>query len=281
MNDIDRKGLFWFLLITFIPTIFAALVLWIRGFSLVGEPSLIAQYAITGVMFFPGIAAFIVRKYITRESFSDAGLKLGEWKPYLKAYIFIPIVFLITYIITAIFIAKPDFTLILFSQRYALEVPLAALSIIIGVVLASLTVAPIINSIPAFGEEFGWRGYLLPKLLPLGKLKALLLSGIIWGFWHVPFILFLGMHYGENRILGSITFIVVVILLGVYIGYLRLTSGSVILASFAHGVFNAQFYGVWQLIFPHINPLLGGMTGLTGVFVLSLVAFWILMKQKS
>jgi membrane protease YdiL (CAAX protease family) len=37
-----------------------------------------------------------------------------------------------------------------------------------------------------FGEEYGWRGYLLPKLLPLGELRASLLVGVIWGVWHFP-----------------------------------------------------------------------------------------------
>ena len=273
--QLDKKGILWFLLITFAPTIVATLVLWIRGFSLAGEPSIIAQYVITGAMFFPGVAAFIVRKYISREGFADAGLKFGSWKSYLNVYLIIPAVFLLVYLMTGIFVGRPDFTLVLFSQKYALEVPLAALSIIIGVTLASLTVAPLVNSIPAFGEEFGWRGYLLPKLLPLGKIKALFLSGFIWGLWHIPFILFLGMHYGNNRFLGAVLFTVLVMLLGVYIGYLRLRSGSVILASFIHGVFNAQFFGIWGLIFPQINPLFGGMTGLIGIFALSLVAVWV------
>lgn len=37
-----------------------------------------------------------------------------------------------------------------------------------------------------FGEEYGWRGYLLPKLLPLGELRASLIVGVIWGVWHFP-----------------------------------------------------------------------------------------------
>lgn len=42
----------------------------------------------------------------------------------------------------------------------------------------------------AFGEEWGWRGYLLPRL-PLGVWSALLLSGLIHGLWHAPILLLL------------------------------------------------------------------------------------------
>jgi hypothetical protein len=35
---------------------------------------------------------------------------------------------------------------------------------------------------------------------------------------------------------------------------------------------NAQHYGAWQLIFPDVNPLLGGLTGITGLLVLLPVA---------
>jgi uncharacterized protein len=39
--------------------------------------------------------------------------------------------------------------------------------------------APIINSIATFGEEFGWRANLLEKFMPLGGRKALLIMGVI------------------------------------------------------------------------------------------------------
>jgi membrane protease YdiL (CAAX protease family) len=39
----------------------------------------------------------------------------------------------------------------------------------------------------AFGEEFAWRGTVLPLLRRrLGLLKAALLIGVVWGFWHLP-----------------------------------------------------------------------------------------------
>jgi membrane protease YdiL (CAAX protease family) len=50
-------------------------------------------------------------------------------------------------------------------------------------------VGAFINVIPAIGEELGWRGWLLPKRMPLGTVPALVLSGIIWGIWHAPLVL--------------------------------------------------------------------------------------------
>ncbi|MCD4754081.1 MAG: CPBP family intramembrane metalloprotease [Anaerolineaceae bacterium] len=39
-------------------------------------------------------------------------------------------------------------------------------------------------------EEFGWRGYALPKLQDkYGPLAASLVIGIVWGIWHCQFFL--------------------------------------------------------------------------------------------
>ncbi|MEN6349562.1 MAG: CPBP family intramembrane glutamic endopeptidase [Syntrophomonas sp.] len=44
-----------------------------------------------------------------------------------------------------------------------------------------------INIIPTLGEELGWRGYLLPKLrMLLSDRAALIVTGLIWGVWHLP-----------------------------------------------------------------------------------------------
>ena len=65
----------------------------------------------------------------------------------------------------------------------------------------SSVAAPLINTLLALGEELGWRGLLLPELLPLGQRRAILLSGVIWGFWHAPVIL-QGHNYPSQPVLG-------------------------------------------------------------------------------
>ncbi len=59
MNKLDKKGIFWFLLITFTITISIAIILWLLGFSFIGKGALVAQFSIAGAMFIPGISAFM------------------------------------------------------------------------------------------------------------------------------------------------------------------------------------------------------------------------------
>ena len=41
----------------------------------------------------------------------------------------------------------------------------------------------------ASGEEIGWRGYMLTRLIDAGVPRPVLTSGLIWGLWHVPLVL--------------------------------------------------------------------------------------------
>lgn len=44
-----------------------------------------------------------------------------------------------------------------------------------------------VSIIPAFGEEFGWRGYMLPRLAQqLTARKAVIVHAAIWWVWHLP-----------------------------------------------------------------------------------------------
>ena len=276
MDKLNKKGIFWFLFLTFAATYIVEIALMLNGNSFIGIPPLGVQLAVAGVMFFPGISAFIVRKFITKEGFADAGLKLGNKKYYFQVYFLIPLLFAAIYGLTWIFVQSPDFSLKSFLSQYKISgLPAPPLVVLFGIFISTITFAPFMNSIPAFGEEFGWRGYLLPRLMPFGQSKALVLSGLIWGLWHAPLIL-MGYRYGQYRILGIIFFTVLLIFLGMYIGYLRLKSGSSILAGFAHGVFNAQAYGIWTVIFADVDPLLGGLSGLTGILAFAILGIYYL-----
>jgi hypothetical protein len=55
---------------------------------------------------------------------------------------------------------------------------------------------------------------------------------------------------------------------------MTLQNRSSILAGWIHGAFNGQGYGIWRILFPTVNPLLGGITGLVGILVWLAVGLW-------
>jgi hypothetical protein len=90
------------------------------------------------------------------------------------------------------------------------------------------------------GEEYGWRGYLLPRLLPLGELKASIWVGVIWGLWHLPLVLAGYTITGVNPWLGLLVFLFFT--LGMSSAFTRLfvaSSGSVLIASLFHSGIDA------------------------------------------
>ena len=91
----------------------------------------------------------------------------------------------------------------------------------------------------ALGEEFGWRGYLLPRLMPLGEVRATLTLGSIWALWHLPVIL-AGVILGGNGLKGVIAlhFISVVLASFPYTWLAKSTGYSPAAAAVFHGSVN-------------------------------------------
>ncbi|WP_440097694.1 lysostaphin resistance A-like protein [Streptosporangium sp. H16] len=146
--------------------------------------------------------------------------------------------------------------------------------VLMAVQVASMVlIAPVINSVAAFGEEWGWRGWLLPRLMPLGTWRALLVSGVIWGLWHFPLTL-RGYNYPELGAWAAPMFIVFCVTFGALLGWLRLYSGSVWPAVVGHGSLNASA-GLMLLVGDAADPpvfAVAGITGLVGSALLAVVS---------
>ena len=153
-------------------------------------------------------------------------------------------------------------------------------TVVISQTLVAVLIAPLINAIPILGEEFGWRAYLQPKLMPLGGRRAILLTGVIWGVWHWP-VIAMGYNYGFNYPgapwLGPIAMIWFTIVFGILIGWATLRAGSVWPAVIGHGALNGMAGIVAFFVQGQPNTLLGpsvvGVIGSIGFAAVTLILF--------
>jgi membrane protease YdiL (CAAX protease family) len=284
---IDRKGIISFLFITFGITYLIEGILILSGFRFTLIPAVIGQYTMLIAMWVPALATYLTTRFITKEKLSSTLLSFGpSIKPYLFSAAVIPLAFVITYLLTwALGLGKPDWQLISFFELIATlgddmsAAPAPGLILPLLFVI-SLVVAPFLNSIAAFGEEWGWRGYLLPRLMPLGKWKAYLIVGVVWGLWHAPMIA-IGFNYPGMPVLGILLMVLLTTAFGLFINEMALHYQSAILAGWIHGVFNSQAYGIWRmLLFAGTNPVLGGITGLLGIVVISILGLVTMRRLK-
>lgn len=269
---VDRKGIVSFLLITFGITYAIESALILAGFRVTDIPPMYGQFAIAGVMWVPALATVLTVKLITREGFGVTSIRVGPLRPYVTSALVVPACFIVIYGLTWLLgLGQPDWQLADFRALIASSgadvstMPPPGM-VLLALFLVSLIVGPTVNGLFGFGEELGWRGYLLPKLMPLGKAKAYLTIGVIWGLWHAPLVA-VGFNYPGYPILGVIGMAAMTTAFGIYLNELILRKRSSILAGWTHGAFNGQALGIWRILFPNVNPLLGGFTGLLGIAV--------------
>ncbi len=149
-------------------------------------------------------------------------------------------------------------------------------SVIISQTVMAVLLSPLLNMFATFGEEFGWRGYLQPKLLPLGGRITMLLMGFIWGVWHWP-VIALGHNYGLDYPGapwgGMLMMLWFTLTLGTLLGWLTLRAGSVWPAVIGHAAINGIAGLGGFFIRGEPNPLLGPLpVGFIGALGFALVA---------
>jgi membrane protease YdiL (CAAX protease family) len=155
-----------------------------------------------------------------------------------------------------------------------------------------LTLSGVLNFAVSFGvglvaalaEEIGWRGYLLPNLVPVGRVRALLLSGFMHGLWHLPLMLLTPFYHAEgNRLLVAGLFLLTLTAAGLYYGYLRLVSESVWPATLAHSVLNTVWTMLTMITIPVASPLLlaylAGESGIITLIGVAVVSAWLVYRM--
>src|SRR5215211_3481191 len=180
----------------------------------------------------PLVATLIMLLVVTREGYSKEGWKsLGLHRLGLSVWwIAFGVTFLFSLVASIIVWATPLASFI---------VPEGG---IINTFIGFLLQVVILALAFALWEEIGMRGYLLPKLLPLGRTRALALSGLVWAAWHMPIYYFLAKLFPVGNVLLFLPlFYATIVAASLFFGYLRIYTGSIWPASIAHAVHNAAW----------------------------------------
>ena len=148
-------------------------------------------------------------------------------------------------------------------------------AMLIVAAVQTVLLGPFLGIVITFGEEYGWRGYLQNELLKLGRVRGVLLLGVIWGVWHWPIIL-MGYNYPGHPVLGVVLMTLYTIGLGVVLGYAVLKSGSVLLASFLHALNNQVAAFIVMVGFTPHDTAFSFLIGIYGLATLAVVALLIL-----
>jgi len=226
------------------------------------------------LMWTPCVASIVARLAL-REGLGDISLRLGGKRGVRGlgvALVFPILVGLLAYGsawlsgLTTFEPPNPDLLGLPSAPEPLLFAVLLGLTATLGVPLSMLTAA---------GEEFGWRGYMLTRLVDAGVPRPVLTSGLIWAVWHMP-IVFSGQYASSDApLLSAALFTLDVVAIGYVIAHLRLESGSVWPAIMLHSAWNSIIQGAFDASTIHPGHWIGESGLLTAGAALLLAALYV------
>ncbi len=111
--------------------------------------------------------------------------------------------------------------------------------VVIAFVMILLTAGPL-------QEEFGWRGYALPRLLQrFNALNSGILLGIVWWLWHLPLVFIPGRFMVDSLALFGFLLIEIVLMSILFTWVYNNTGGSLLAALLFHTAMN---WSIWVLL---------------------------------
>jgi uncharacterized protein len=127
------------------------------------------------------VATFVAGRFVFKDGFANACWSWGKPRHYIYVFAFALLVWFIPSMIELLFgLHKP------------------ATKVVTTNVLLIFVIRFAATLLPAFGEEFGWRGYMLPRLAEkFGAKKGLLTHAFIWWFWHLPVLVGIGLQSND------------------------------------------------------------------------------------
>lgn len=226
---------------------------------------------VTQLVMLVGLPLLVVLRFATgREAMARVWLSGGSWRYWLLFGLAYVAFYVLQAALNALFGLGP-------SELVPIHAPQGFNPILYTMLNAAGTVllASVLSIVALFGEEYGWRGYLQSELFKLGRVRGVLLLGVIWGAYHWPVIL-MGWNYPGYPLLGLALMVLWCTADGVVLSYAVLKSGSVLLAAFLHAVGNVIMSPIVRMGFMPFDRVFSFFNGIYGIATLAVIAFFIL-----
>jgi uncharacterized protein len=239
----------------------------------------LSGFAMAGVWSItPVVATLIVLLVVSRDGYSREGWKsLGLHRLGLNVWwIAFGVSLLISVVAAAVVWATPLASFVVPEGGILMAVLNAAITLLLQIAVALVFM---------LSEEIGMRGYLQPRLMSLGRRRALLVVGLVWATWHMPLIFLTPLLPVGNKLISLPLFYGAIVAGSFFYGYLRIYTGSVWPSTIAHAVHN-HAWGILAVFtatsYPVIvNKYLGGDYGLLIVVGGVIAAIWVGHRLKS
>lgn len=223
----------------------------IIGMKMMGKSG---QYLAGPYMLGPAVAAVITRLFFYEKKFADARLHFGRWQSYLKYWGITLAIVLLMYVFYTLFGSISwDFSGETFLMQLKDQMALSGQDIedlpagltpkmmLVLFFIGGLTIFNIPLIIAGFGEEFGWRGFMFPRLCRTNLAAGLVIGGLIWFAWHLPLLFIMPSTVDFSpwqHILNGIILATGSICTHIFFAYIYAKSGTIWVAAFVHAVFN-------------------------------------------
>ncbi len=265
----DRARGFFFL---YIAITLSYVVLAVLSAILPGSQALLSS--LTSIPMLLGLVGLILfRVFKGREAFARANLRGGrllDWVIYGGAIV--AFLALQTGLNALFHLGKPvDLDLV----AAQMGTQMAGSTLVIVLAFQMILEGSLLGLVIAFGEEYGWRGFLQDQLTRLGKKRGVLLVGLIWGAWHYP-VIWMGHNYPGQPVLGTLLMTIFCVLMAFVLGHAVLKTGSVWLAAFMHAIVNQTTAYFTGMIYTPADPIFSFGLGLYGMATLAVIVLLLL-----
>lgn len=277
-KKIMRKAIKYSMIVCSVSWLFAAFMVFVLDVKSISDNPMMYTICASLYMLLPLMTAVVMQRVDKEKLASTSLLRFKVRWVWLVAWMLPVVMVLLTILVNSLLLdaeINTDMSSMLpmdqvsEEQKQMMSLFLNPAVLIVITIISGMFAGATINALFAFGEEYGWRNYLVSALKEKKFVFASIFIGVVWGIWHFPLIL-LGHNYPHHSIAGVFMMVIFCVLASFVEMYFVMKAKSVFPAVIFHGTINAVA-GLNVIMIKGGNDLLNGLTGLSGFIVMAIV----------